>query len=105
MHQASLFGRSREPPHKCPQRLCGLLRALRRVHRVHGLFPPASPRDARYDKVRFYLPFDTFERPGTPAMTEEYVAYHGATLEFIAGRNRRMAKWVTENHPKIEVRE
>lgn len=58
-----------------------------------------------YDEVRFYLPFDNFERSGTPATTEECVTYREATLEFIAGRNRRMAKWATENHPEIEVRE
>lgn len=58
-----------------------------------------------YDKVLFYLPFGNFERSGIPATTEEFVTYREATLEFIAARNRRMAKWVTENHPDIEVRE
>ncbi|SDP61121.1 hypothetical protein SAMN04487914_12034 [Arthrobacter sp. ok909] len=58
-----------------------------------------------YDEVLFYLPFDQFERSGTPATTEEFVTYREATLEFIAGRGRRMAKWVIENHPDIEVRE
>jgi hypothetical protein len=56
-----------------------------------------------YDEIRFYLPFDNFERSGTPATTEEYVTYREATLEFIAHRERRMAKWVRENHPEIEV--
>lgn len=58
-----------------------------------------------YDEVLFYLPFENFERSGTPATTEEFVTYREATLEFIAGRGRRMAKWVIENHPNIEVRE
>jgi hypothetical protein len=58
-----------------------------------------------YKEVRFYLPFDNFERSGTPATTEEYVTYREATLEFIERRNHRMAKWVLEHHPEIEVRE
>ena len=58
-----------------------------------------------YDEVRFVLPLENFERSGTPATTEEYVAYREATLEFIAKRGQRMAKWVIENHPDIEVRE
>ncbi|GAA5199805.1 hypothetical protein GCM10023346_40420 [Arthrobacter gyeryongensis] len=58
-----------------------------------------------YDAVRFYLPFDNFERSGTPATTEEYVTYREATLEFIAGRQHRMAKWVMKHHPEIEVRQ
>lgn len=49
------------------------------------------------DEVRFYLPFDHFERSGTPATTDEYVTYREATLEFIAKRGQRMAKWVKEN--------
>jgi hypothetical protein len=32
------------------------------------------------------------------------VAYREVTLEFIAGRNRRMAKWATECNPEIAVR-
>lgn len=32
------------------------------------------------------------------------VAYRGETLKFIAKRNSRMAGWVTENHPELEVR-
>ena len=56
-----------------------------------------------YNGVRFYLPFDNFERPGTPATTDEYVTYRKAVLKFIAARGRRMAKWVTEHHPGIKV--
>ena len=57
------------------------------------------------DQVRFYLPFDNFERSGTPATTEEYVTYREATLKFIAARSLRMAEWVTKHHPEIEVRQ
>jgi hypothetical protein len=58
-----------------------------------------------YKEVRFYLPFDdNFERSGTPATKDDYVTCREATLEFIAGRGRRMAEWVTEYHPEIEVR-
>ncbi|KRE77785.1 DUF6994 family protein [Arthrobacter sp. Soil761] len=54
--------------------------------------------------VRFYLPFDNFKRSGMPATKDEYVTYREATLEFISARSRRMAAWVMENHPGIEVR-
>lgn len=57
-----------------------------------------------YKAVRFYLPCDNFERSGLPATREEYVTYRNATLEFIVGRRRRMAEWVTEHHPEMEVR-
>ncbi|MGP4033373.1 DUF6994 family protein [Pseudarthrobacter sp. 1C304] len=58
-----------------------------------------------YDVVRFFLPFDNFQRRGTPATTEEYVEYRENVLDFIAKRGQRMAKWVIENHPDVEVRE
>lgn len=51
-----------------------------------------------YDEVRFYLPFDNFKRSGTPTTTDEYVEYREKTLEFIEGRERRMAEWVMEHH-------
>ncbi|GAB2707798.1 DUF6994 family protein [Arthrobacter bambusae] len=57
------------------------------------------------EEVRFYLPFDNFERSATPTTTEEYVKYREATLDFIARRNHRMAEWVMEHHPEIEVRQ
>ncbi|WP_442858195.1 hypothetical protein [Arthrobacter sp. SLBN-100] len=34
-----------------------------------------------------------FRRPGTPAITKEYVTYREATLDFIANRNHRIDKW------------
>ncbi|WP_181037433.1 DUF6994 family protein [Arthrobacter sp. ZGTC412] len=58
-----------------------------------------------YNEVRFFLPFDNFLRRGTPATTEEYVEYRENVLDFINKRGQRMAKWVRENHPDIEVRE
>lgn len=58
-----------------------------------------------YEEVRFYLPFDNFKRSGMPATKDEYVTCREATLEFIAARNPRMAEWVIENHPEIEVRQ
>lgn len=57
-----------------------------------------------YKAVRFYLPFKYFEHSGIPATTKEYATYRNATLQFIEGRGRRMAEWVTERHPEIEVR-
>lgn len=57
-----------------------------------------------YDEIQFYLPFDNFKRSGTPATKEEYVEYREKTLEFIKKRGRRMADWVMENHPELEVR-
>ena len=57
-----------------------------------------------YDKVLFFLKFDDFKRPGTPATTKQYVKYREATLGFICRRSRRMAQCVRDNHPDIEVR-
>jgi hypothetical protein len=56
-------------------------------------------------KVQFYLPLDNFKRSGTPTTTPEYVTYRDKVLEFIEKRNGRMAKWVKENHPEIEIRQ
>ena len=56
-----------------------------------------------YDEVLFHLPFTGFTGSGLPATTAEYVAYREATLEFIERRSHRMAKWVTDSHPEIEV--
>ncbi|WP_458113844.1 hypothetical protein M1D88_07095 [Arthrobacter sp. R1-13] len=54
-----------------------------------------------YNEIRFFVPFEGFESSGIPA---DYITYRNATLEFIVGRRRRMAEWVTEHHPEIEVR-
>lgn len=58
-------------------------------------------RAERARGVRFYLPFENFELSGTPSTTGDYVTYRDATLEFIAGRKRRMAEWVTNYHPRL----
>ncbi|WP_427131087.1 DUF6994 family protein [Pseudarthrobacter sp. S9] len=58
-----------------------------------------------YDEVQFFLPLENFRRHGAPATTPEYVTYRDKVLEFIAARNSRMAEWVIENHPDIEVRQ
>ena len=57
-----------------------------------------------YAAVKFFLPFDNFNHRGTPASVEDYVAFREAVLEFIASRGQRMADWVSEHHPGIEVR-
>lgn len=57
-----------------------------------------------HEAVNFFLPFQDFERRGTPTTTEQYVTYRDSVLDFIAKRGERMAKWVEENHPEIEVR-
>jgi hypothetical protein len=57
-----------------------------------------------YDKVLFFLPLDNFKRPGTPATTDEYVTYREATLEFIAKRGQRIARWLEDNRPKTDWR-
>ncbi|MFQ6155636.1 DUF6994 family protein [Micrococcus luteus] len=57
-----------------------------------------------YNEVLCYLPLDNFERPGTPTTTEEYVECRERSLELIAKRAKRMADWVAEHHPEIEIR-
>lgn len=57
-----------------------------------------------YKAIRYLLTFENFEVPGTPATKDDYVTYREATLQLIAGRGRRMAEWVAEHHPEIEVR-
>lgn len=45
-----------------------------------------------------------FTRSGVPATKDEYIKVREASLKFIALRGNRMADWVEENHPDIEVR-
>jgi hypothetical protein len=56
-----------------------------------------------YNAVRFYLPFKNFEHSGVPTTIKDYATYRNATLQFIVGRGRRMAEWVTKHHPEIKV--
>ncbi|MGO4189024.1 DUF6994 family protein [Pseudarthrobacter sp. TAF60_1] len=55
-----------------------------------------------YDEVRFYLPFDNFKHPGTPATMDEYVTYREATLDFIERRTRRITEWLRDNCPDTD---
>ena len=55
-----------------------------------------------YSEVLFFLPFDNFKHRGTPATTEEYVAYREATLDFIERRTRRIAEWLRDNCPDTD---
>ncbi|MHA6668544.1 DUF6994 family protein [Homoserinimonas sp. A447] len=40
--------------------------------------------------VRFYLPFDGYEKPPLPATFDEYVAFREAQLDFLAARTTRI---------------
>lgn len=42
-------------------------------------------------KIRFYLPFETYDCPPLPASFAEYVTFRNAQLEFLAGRTARIA--------------
>lgn len=55
-----------------------------------------------YSEVLSFLPFDNFKHRGTPATTEEYVAYREATLDFIERRTRRIAEWLRDNCPDTD---
>ena len=43
-----------------------------------------------FKKVKFFLPFDDFQRVPTPKNKEEYIAYRQAVMLFINQRNRRI---------------
>ncbi|MET1088449.1 MAG: hypothetical protein ABWY04_15235 [Arthrobacter sp.] len=58
-----------------------------------------------YQKIEYFLQPNNFTRSGTPATKEEYVEYREKVLAFIKKRSHRMASWVREHHPEIEVRE
>lgn len=55
-----------------------------------------------YSEVLFFLPFDNFKHRGTPATTEEYVAYREATLDFIERRTGRITEWLRDNCPDTD---
>lgn len=63
-----------------------------------------------FSAVRSLMCFDevlaqpAFEREATPTTVEEYVAYREATMKFITRRGNRMADWVEEHHPEVEIR-
>jgi len=47
-----------------------------------------------FESIKFFLPFDDFNRPATPCTVDEYVDYREANLLFINRRAKRMADWV-----------
>lgn len=57
-----------------------------------------------YTGIKYFLDFNNFERSGLPSSTPEYITYRENVLDFISARRTRMADWVEENHPDIEVR-
>jgi len=40
--------------------------------------------------VKFYLPFDIFERPALPLDVDEYLSYKKQVLDFVSARNQRI---------------
>lgn len=57
-----------------------------------------------FAQVRFFLPLEDFQRPGTPTTTAEYVTCREKSLELVERRARRMAAWVRKHHPGVDVR-
>jgi hypothetical protein len=57
-----------------------------------------------YQEIEYFLKPNNFKRSGTPATTLEYIEYREKVLAFIDKRSKRMATWVMEHHPEIEVR-
>jgi len=49
------------------------------------------------DEVRFYLPFDDFERSPLPLSVDEYETYASGVLTFLRRRNQRIAEWSSTN--------
>ncbi|MHA6695325.1 DUF6994 family protein [Homoserinimonas sp. A520] len=52
-----------------------------------------------HTRVEFFLPFDGFDRPGTPQSTDEYITYREATVSFIEGRERLISDRMTRVQP------
>jgi hypothetical protein len=44
-------------------------------------------------KIRFFLPFDGFERPALPLNINEYREYMTKSKDFVRARSRRMSGW------------
>ena len=42
-------------------------------------------------RVRFYLPFDSFDQPPLPDTFDKYMTFRNAQLEFLAGRTARIS--------------
>ena len=49
--------------------------------------------DDETDTIRFYLPFDNFERDALPGSVEEYSEYMLRSMAFVRARNKRIARY------------
>lgn len=47
--------------------------------------------------IRWYLPFDDFNRSPLPQTPDEYEMYRQASLSFVRARNRRILDWASKN--------
>ena len=48
-------------------------------------------------EIRWYLPFDDFNRSPLPQTPDEYETYRHASLRFVRDRNRRILEWASMN--------
>jgi hypothetical protein len=48
-------------------------------------------------EIRWYLPFDDFNRSPLPQTPDEYETYRQAALGFVRARNRRILEWASLN--------
>ncbi|MGB7982953.1 MAG: hypothetical protein WCF36_19390 [Candidatus Nanopelagicales bacterium] len=48
-------------------------------------------------EIRWYLPFDDFNRSPLPQTPDEYETYRQASLCFVRDRNRRILEWASMN--------
>lgn len=53
--------------------------------------------DAKCLEIRWYLPFDDFDRSPLPRTPDEYETYRQASLHLVRGRNRRIHDWASKN--------
>lgn len=49
--------------------------------------------DEETGAIRFYLPFDNFDRDALPASVEEYIQNMQRSMDFVSARNRRIARY------------
>jgi hypothetical protein len=53
-----------------------------------------------FSEIRFFLPFEDFNRRGAPADVEAYRSYRRASIEFVTARNKRIDLWTSQNPPR-----
>lgn len=53
------------------------------------------------EEVRFFLPFDEFERSAFPTSIDEYVDYAAKAMTFIRSRNKRISETVGDGSRKV----